>query len=57
MNLLDSSDTVTVNNGRFEVNIQNGQPKVYSPASEQVAQKVVAAKPRTEGGTSAGEGC
>ena len=34
MNLLDSSDTVTVINEQFEVNIENGQPKVYSPVSE-----------------------
>ena len=55
VNLLDSSDTVTVSNGQFEVNIQNGQPKVYYPASEQTAEKVVAANPVTEGKTSAGE--
>lgn len=32
-NLLDSNDNVTVNGGQFNVNLQNGMPKVYYPAS------------------------
>lgn len=31
VNVLDSSDTATVNGGSFTVNIQNGLPKVYHP--------------------------
>ena len=33
VNVLNSSDKVTVNGGRFTVSIQNGMPVVYSPAS------------------------
>ena len=33
MNVLNPSDRVTVNGGKFTVNIQNGMPVVYSPAS------------------------
>ena len=33
INLLDSSDMVTVSGGSFPVNIQNGQPKIYYPAN------------------------
>ena len=32
VNILDSSDTVTVNGGQFTVNIKGGMPKVYHPA-------------------------
>ena len=32
-NILDPSDTVTVEEGRFAVNIENGQPKIYYPTS------------------------
>ena len=31
VNVLDSSDTVTVSGGSFTVNIQNGLPKLYHP--------------------------
>ena len=30
-NILDPSDTVTVKGGKFTVNIENGQPKIYYP--------------------------
>jgi hypothetical protein len=33
VNVLNPSDKVTVNGGKFTVNIQNGMPVVYSPAS------------------------
>ena len=33
VNVLNSNDKVTVSGGRFTVNIQNGMPVVYSPAS------------------------
>lgn len=31
VNILDSSDKVTVENDQFEVNIEDGMPKVYFP--------------------------
>ena len=34
VDILDSSDVVTVNGGQFQVNIQNGMPKVYHPSSD-----------------------
>ena len=34
VNVLDSSDTVTVSGGSFTVNIHGGLPKVYHPASD-----------------------
>lgn len=34
MDVLDPSDVVTVNGGQFQVNIQNGMPKVYHPSSD-----------------------
>ena len=33
VNILDPSDTITVNNKQFQVNIANGLPKVYHPNS------------------------
>ncbi|XP_019851448.1 PREDICTED: alpha-amylase-like [Amphimedon queenslandica] len=33
VNQLDTSDTVVVNNGQFQVNINNGLPKIYYPQS------------------------
>ena len=38
MNVLDSSDTVTVNGGQFTVNIKGGLPKVYHPAANAVLE-------------------
>ena len=38
-NILDSSDTVTVNNKQFQVNIANGLPKVYHPSSGYVLDR------------------
>lgn len=37
VNQLDTSDTVVVNNGQFQVNINNGLPKIYYPQSSQDA--------------------
>jgi alpha-amylase len=34
VNQLDPSDTVTVNNGNFQVYMQNGLPKVYYPSHD-----------------------
>lgn len=34
VDILDPSDVVTVNGGQFQVNIQNGMPKVYHPSSD-----------------------
>lgn len=34
VDVLDPSDVVTVNGGQFQVNIQNGMPKVYHPSSD-----------------------
>ena len=34
VNVLDSSDTVTVNGGKFSLNLQNGMPKVYHPSNK-----------------------
>lgn len=34
VNQLDTSDSVVVNNGQFEVYINNGLPKIYYPSSE-----------------------
>ena len=33
VNVLNPSDRVTVNGGRFNLNLQNGMPAVYYPAS------------------------
>ena len=33
VNVLNPSDKVTVNGGKFTLNLQNGMPVVYSPAS------------------------
>ena len=33
VNVLDTSDTVTVSEGSFTVNIEGGNPKVYYPVS------------------------
>ena len=33
-NILDPSDTVTVKGGKFAVNIENGQPKIYYPTRD-----------------------
>ncbi len=38
--LLDSSDDVTVSGGSFSVNIQNGQPKIYYPASDTADEEI-----------------
>ena len=40
MNLLDSSDTVTVDGGKFLVNIKNGLPVIYHPLSSVVDDDV-----------------
>lgn len=32
MNVLNHDDRVTINGGKFTVNLQNGMPVVYSPA-------------------------
>ena len=37
VNILNTSDKVTVENDQFEVNIQDGMPKVYSPENGKVA--------------------
>ena len=37
--MLDSSDTVTVNGGAFTVNIEDGMPKIYHPASSSDVDK------------------
>jgi len=34
VNQLKSNDSVTVNDGKFQVDIQNGLPKVYYPSTE-----------------------
>ena len=34
VNVLDSSDTVTVSGGEFTVSIQGGMPKIYHPVSD-----------------------
>ena len=39
VNVLDSSDTVTVNGGQFTVNIKGGMPKVYHPADSAVLEE------------------
>jgi alpha-amylase len=39
VNVLDSSDTVTVNGGRFTVNIKGGMPKVYHPTASAVLEE------------------
>ena len=40
VNLLDSSDTVTVDGGKFLVNIKNGLPVIYHPLSSVVDDDV-----------------
>ncbi len=40
VNLLDSSDDVTVSGGSFPVNIQNGQPKIYYPAGDTADEEI-----------------
>ena len=34
VNQLDTSDSVVVNNGQFQVYINNGLPKIYYPSSD-----------------------
>ena len=34
VNQLDTSDSVVVNNGQFQVYIKNGLPKIYYPSSD-----------------------
>ena len=39
MNVLDSSDTVTVNGGAFTVTIEGGMPKIYHPVTSELTEE------------------
>ena len=39
MNVLDPSDTVTVNGGQFTVTIVGGMPKIYHPLDEELTEE------------------
>jgi alpha-amylase len=39
VNILDSSDTVTVNGGAFTVTIEGGMPKIYHPVTSELTEE------------------
>ncbi|CAI8010456.1 hypothetical protein GBAR_LOCUS6895 [Geodia barretti] len=39
VNVLDSSDTVTVNGGAFTVTIEGGMPKIYHPVTSELTEE------------------